>query len=108
MTTTTAQLEALAKLITEHQQEDLRRSKLDCQSNLDNAVSHFSIGKKYARVDVGRSGKYMVEMETGKIYGIKAYGVIHRGHQYGTMETINEFYWGRYTAGRKAATNAQA
>jgi hypothetical protein len=36
-------------------------------------------GKKYTKIDVGASGKYMVDSE-GNIFGIKAYGVIHRGH----------------------------
>lgn len=59
-----------------------------------------TIGKTYARVDVGDSGRYMVDAD-GNIFGIKAYGVIHRGHQYGTLDTINEWYWGTYKAYRK-------
>jgi hypothetical protein len=55
-------------------------------------------------VDVGRSGKYMVT-EDGEIFGIKGYGVIHRGHQYGTLDTIDEWFWGDYTAYRKEALN---
>ena len=54
-------------------------------------------GRKYTKVDVGSSGKYMVDSE-GNIFGIKAYGVIHRGHQYGTLDTIDQYYWGDYTA----------
>lgn len=55
-------------------------------------------GKKYTKVDVGSSGKYMVVNETGEIFGIKAYGVIHFGHFYGTLETIDDYFWGRYDA----------
>jgi len=55
-------------------------------------------GKKYTKVDVGSSGKYMVVNETGEIYGIKGYGVIHFGHFYGTLETIDDYFWGRYNA----------
>jgi len=40
----------------------------------------------------------MVEISTEKIYGIKAYGVIHRGHYYGTLDEIDQWYWGDYTA----------
>ena len=60
-------------------------------------------GRKYTKVDVGRSGKYMVVNETGQIYGIKAYGVIHKGHYYGTLDTINEWNWGGYTAYKKVS-----
>ena len=56
------------------------------------------IGRKYANVDVGTSGRYMVELATGAIYGIKAYGVIHRGHYYGTLDTIDQYDWRGYTA----------
>ena len=54
-------------------------------------------GRKYTKVDVGSSGKYMVDSE-GNIFGIKAYGVIHRGHYYGTLDMIDQYYWGDYTA----------
>jgi len=50
---------------------------------------------------VGSSGKYMVENETGRIFGIKAYGVIHRGHYFGTLETIHDYNWGSYRAQKK-------
>ena len=53
-------------------------------------------GVKYTKVDVGTSGKYMVENATGNIFGIKGYGMVHRGHFYGTLDTINEYYWGEF------------
>ena len=56
------------------------------------------MGRKYANVDVGRSGKYMVELDTGNIFGIKGYGVIHRGHYFGTLDTINAYDWSGYRA----------
>jgi hypothetical protein len=58
-------------------------------------------GKKYTKIDVKlpqQSGRYMVVNETGEIYGIKAYGVIHKGHYFGTLETIDDYYWGGYRA----------
>lgn len=59
------------------------------------------VGPKYTRVDVGDSGKYMVVNATGEIFGIKGYGVIHRGHYYGTLETVADWQWGDYHAFRK-------
>lgn len=56
-------------------------------------------GKKYTKVDIGQSGKFMIDGED--IYGIKAYGVIHRGHHYGTLDTINDWYWGTYYPQKK-------
>jgi hypothetical protein len=49
---------------------------------------------KYIKIDAGTSGKYMVEVATGNIYGIKAYGVIHKGHFYGNIE---DFFNGNKT-----------
>ena len=59
------------------------------------------MGRKYANVDVGPSGKYMVELATSGIYGIKGYGVIHRGHYYGTLDTIAGYDWSGYQACEK-------
>ena len=53
-------------------------------------------GRKYTKVDVGRSGKFMIDNDTETIYGIKAYGVVHKGHCYGTLDTINEWTWGEF------------
>lgn len=57
-------------------------------------------GNKYTKIDVGSSGKYMVDAD-GNIFGIKAYGVIHRGQRYGTLDTIDNYYWGGYRAVKK-------
>lgn len=35
---------------------------------------HIHIGAKYARLDVGGSGAWMLELSTGVIFGIKGYG----------------------------------
>ncbi len=64
---------------------------------LKDSIHTIKPGKKYTKVDVGPSGKFMIVIETGEIFGIKAYGVIHRGKRYGTLETVNEWYWGGYS-----------
>lgn len=46
-------------------------------------------GRRWTKVDVDRSGKYVVDTN-GAIFGIKAYGVPHFGHYYGTLDTIHE------------------
>lgn len=91
-------LETLAKLIKKEQLERLEKNELNCQANRD-IYEQINIieGKKYTKIDVGGSGKYMVDQE-GRIFGIKAYGVIHKGHQYGTLDTVNDWFWGNYRA----------
>lgn len=98
MGTLEERLKALCDRITGETQAALRREGLGCQANLDNAVARFRVGKKYAKVDVGPGGKYMVENGTGDIYGIKAYGVVHRGHCYGNLDTAGDYFWGGYIA----------
>ena len=95
----------------EHFAQRLRaeqRARYACENpNLDAAslVVKTSQGPKYTKVDVGTgphlSGKYMVVNATGEIYGIKAYGVIHRGHAYGTLDTIDQWDWSGYVAVRR-------
>jgi hypothetical protein len=85
-----------AATVERDQQKQLVADKLDCTANMANAVTYIRIGVKYDKVDVGGSGKFMVERSTGKIFGIKGYGKIHRGHQYGTLDTIGDWYWGEY------------
>jgi hypothetical protein len=72
-------------------------------------VTHLQVnvkpGPKYTKVDIGPSGnlsgKYMVENETGTIFGIKGYGSVHKGHTYGTLATTDEWYWGGYVGCRR-------
>jgi len=90
-------IEALRTLIEKEYNEELHRK----YSNLQSEPVTIKPGIKYSKVDIGRSGRYMVELSSGEIYGIKAYGVIHRGYRFGTLDTINEWNWGGYRAIRK-------
>jgi len=42
-------------------------------------------GRKYINIDYNGSGYYMVDIETRRVYGIKAYGVINRRRAYGSV-----------------------
>lgn len=53
-------------------------------------------GRRFVNVDIGTGGRYMVEILTGNIFGIKGYGQVHKGHFYGTLETVSEYFWGDY------------
>jgi hypothetical protein len=89
-------IKKFAKQVTEDQQDNLIASDLACQTNMTNAIASHSKGQKYWKVNVGGSGKFMVEIETEIIYGIKGYGQVHKGHAYGTLDTIEDYYWGGY------------
>jgi hypothetical protein len=91
---------AFAKLLEKEHLERLTKEGYTYLGWQDNSKVTVIPGKKYIKVDVGTSGKYMVDKDEN-IWGIKAYGQIHHGHNYGTLDTINEWYWGDYTAHKK-------
>ena len=96
-------VQELASLILAETQELMKNQGLNHVWQSETVKVHPKT--KYTLIDVGpecnMSGRYMIENETGNIYGIKAYGVIHRGHYYGTLETVHEYHWGGYKAVRK-------
>jgi hypothetical protein len=58
-----------------HRQDFVRSGYTNLLSTFDQQEKkHMHIGAKYARLDVGGSGAWMLEMNTGDIYGIKGYG----------------------------------
>ncbi len=80
--------------------ELLEKQQKECYGrrgfNTDRCFVTVIPGKKYTKVNVGDSGKYMIDGQN--IFGIKAYGVINRGHYYGTLQSINDWNWGGYKA----------
>ena len=87
----------LAELIENQSIAELAKKGLACESNVEACKVIIKRGRKYFKIDIGTSGRYMVDRE-GNIYGIKAYGQIHLGHSYGTLNTIDDYYWGDYLA----------
>ena len=100
-----AKLQLLCDKITNQSRDHLKMLDLGCETNLESAKVTYKIKKKYTYIDNRDSGKYMINKE-GEIYGIKAYGVINLRRSYGTLNTINEFYWGDYTAKRIVQENS--
>jgi len=60
-------------------------------------------GKKYIKVDKDKSAFLMIDKSSRQIYGCKGYGVVNLRHQYGTLDTINNFNWGDHSPVRKGA-----
>lgn len=105
---TTDKIEAFRSTLESQQRAELLRSGTPAHILDDSEYYRAKVvpGKKYTKVDFGHSGKYMVVNDTGEIFGIKAYGVIHRGHKFGTLDTIHEWNWSGYRAfyiGNRAA-----
>ena len=53
-------------------------------------------GYKFRKVficDGSRSGRYMVELETGNIYGVKSWTQVNLRRMYGTLDTADQFDW---------------
>lgn len=99
-------LTRLVALIEQQQIERLKERKLDCEENITGCRVSVKPGRKYIKVDVGTSGKLMIDAKTEEIFGIKAYGQVHKGHRYGTLDTIDEWYWGEFYPRLKNTTFA--
>ena len=102
-------IQVLADRLEREQRARIQRefSRLIAEGQDDAYRVAVHAGPKYTRVDFGGSGKYMVVNATGEIFGIKAYGVIHRGHAYGTLETIDAWDWSGYAAVKRASRAAE-
>ncbi len=91
-------IEEFAAVLLE--QQKTHHLKAYGQRSADNTDVKIVPGKKYVKVDRvnygQQSGAFMIVPETGEIFGIKGYGVIHRGHAYGTLDTVDDWYWGDY------------
>ena len=90
-------LQQFAEMLEKQTLERLHDDGITYEGHEKSAKVDVKEGNKYTKVNVGSSGKYMVDRE-GNIFGIKAYGVIHKGHHYGTLNTVNNYYWGDYIA----------
>lgn len=100
-------VEEFAALVQQEQRDRVRRD-YPTSDQWQHEVAVVKPGRVYTKVDVGpehnMSGRYMIENATGRIYGIKGYGVVHKGHYYGTLETATNWNWGRYYARKREVT----
>lgn len=96
-------LSAFARLVQEQQRQrmirDYGQERIEIHQSACKTL--VKVGNKFAKVDVGSSGKFMVDLATGEIYGIKAYGQVHRGHRFGTLDTTDDWDWGDYAPVQK-------
>lgn len=87
-------------------QQKARLAALYTQEQADWETVRVVPGPKCTKVDIGPAhnmgGKFMIENATGVIYGIKGYGKVHKGHMYGTLETVDQWYWGEYYPMRRS------
>ena len=99
-------IDELAALILD--QKRARIAAVYSQSQADAERVTVRPGPVYTKIDQGpehnMSGFLMIENSTGRIYGIKGYGRVHKGHYYGTLDTADKWYWGEYGPMRKPET----
>lgn len=98
-------IDEFAQLFLAQQKARLARDYSQWQA--DALTVQVKSGPKYTKVDIGpahnMSGKFMIQNDTGEIFGIKGYGQVHKGHRYGTLETVEQWDWSDYTPVRKEA-----
>ena len=93
--------EKLVALVEKEQIQRLNESGCGCEANLIHTKVTIKAGRKYTKIDVGSSGKLMIDNVTEEIFGIKAYGQVHKGHKYGILDSINDWNWGDYSPSKK-------
>lgn len=83
-------IEEFARQVQDETQAELRRRFPESPWMWESEVTQVVPGRVYTKVDVGpphnMSGRYMVDNQTGVIYGIKGYGRVDKRHRYGTLE----------------------
>lgn len=63
-----------------------------------NYVPEIVPGRLYTKVDIEHGhGHLMVDNKTGDVYGILGYGKVDKARHYGTVWTLDEYYWGDYS-----------
>jgi hypothetical protein len=96
-------IQELADLVLEQSRERLERLYSAEQASWETVAVR--PGPVYTKIDRGpehnMSGMLMIENATGRIYGIKGYGRVHKGHAYGTLDTVDQWYWGDYYPRRR-------
>ena len=99
--TTQDKLETFRAVLEAAQIQGLKTMGITYAGSEQSVACTIKLGARYARVDVGHSGKYMIPLDTEEIFGIKGYGVIHRGYRFGTLDTTSEYDWSGYRASRR-------
>lgn len=66
------------------------------QDSFFHDIVTYKVRKKYILVDIGVSGRYMIDKESEIIYAINGYGKINKNKNFGTLDTIKKYYWGDF------------
>jgi len=92
-------IEDFAKRVFEERKVVFSKKGLDALDPDFECATRVVSGMKYTKVDVGPaghwSGKFMID-SNDNIYGIKAYGQINKRRYYGTLKTVDKWFWGEY------------
>ncbi len=94
-------LERFARELNAAQVRGLHESGITYDGCEKTVEVHIHPGRVYDRVDIGISGRYMVEKSTGGIFGIKVYGSIDRRKRFGTLDTIDAYEWKHFWGERR-------
>ena len=74
----------------------LKADKLDCSANLANAQTKSTLGRTYAKILSGGSVRYFIRLTDGVIFASKGWNAPNLKRSFGTVYTMNDFYWGHY------------
>ena len=83
---TQEKIKQFAMLVQEQERQAIIRLCGSLRGNESSFITHIKPKRKYTYVNVCHSGRYIIEGEN--VFGCKAYGVIHRGHFFGSLDDI--------------------
>lgn len=101
-----SKLERFRLLFEEHSNDRRKRIYPDLKPN----EIHVEFGYRFDKVfvfDGQKSGRYMVESRTGKIWGIKSWTQVNYRRLFGTLDTVNQYDWSEYNARPIPGTEAE-
>ncbi len=93
---TQEKVKAFAALVAKETAERLTRLGFDLALHSQSLRVDIIAGTKYVKVNVGGSGKYMIDLD-GTIYGIRSYGQVNKRHNYGNLDTTHRWNWGDFS-----------
>lgn len=98
------QLDNFCRRVTGDTWQYLKDSNLDCDANQRNAVANWKPGRTFAKIVNGSSTRYFVRMSDGMIFASATWKKYNPNRSFGTLDTIDDFFWGNYEGFAKANT----
>lgn len=91
--------------ITRETVDRLHADNLACQANIDQAQARVARdGRRFIAISIGTGMRYFIDKRTGLIHPSASWKAPNLKRSFGTLDTVDDFYWGNYEAVAKPGT----